>query len=133
MRSRTDADLPGRCPRCWLLTARCFCGELPRLRTDTRIVVVRHALETIKTSNTARLAGLVLENVEVVDYGVPGMPFEHEGLGLQGAWLLYPGSAVPLPALRPGVRSRTPTPGASATNNGSSRCTGSTSPPIIMQ
>ena len=39
MRSRTPADLAGRCPRCYLPTRLCLCPQVPRLDTRTEFGV----------------------------------------------------------------------------------------------
>ncbi|RMH44896.1 MAG: DTW domain-containing protein [Deltaproteobacteria bacterium] len=58
-----------RCPRCYLPAQRCICSDIPRVATRTRVVVIRHALERHKPSNTGRLVAYALENSELVDYG----------------------------------------------------------------
>lgn len=90
MRSRTTPDLPGRCRRCWVLTAQCICASVPTLATRTRIVVIRHWKEQWKTTNTARLAALALPGLEIVDYGAPGHPINIENLNLKTPWILFP-------------------------------------------
>ncbi len=49
----------------------CFCTEIFDLPTRVRVVVIRHASEINKTSNTGRLVGLALSSCVVVDHGVP--------------------------------------------------------------
>jgi DTW domain-containing protein YfiP len=90
VRSRTAPDGGGRCPHCALHLGACACALLPRLPTRTRFVVVRHAREAHKSSNTARWAALLLPRCEIV--GWSGRPDAKELLGLGGAgdWLLFP-------------------------------------------
>jgi tRNA-uridine aminocarboxypropyltransferase len=65
----------------------CLCASLPRVRTRTRFVILRHVAERAKASNTARLAGLALENVEIREHGAG----EAAAAELDaGSWLLYP-------------------------------------------
>jgi DTW domain-containing protein len=45
-----------RCQRCGLPKRLCLCAELPTLDVRTRIVLVMHRREPLKSSNTARLA-----------------------------------------------------------------------------
>jgi len=40
----------------------CFCAEIPRLETRTRVSVLVHAKELKRTTNTGRLATLALKN-----------------------------------------------------------------------
>lgn len=96
MRSRTTPDLPGRCPRCWVRQPGCVCAVVPTLRTRTRLVVIRHSKEQWKTTNTARLAALALPDLEIVEYGAPGKPFDIESLKLETPWILFP-DASPAP------------------------------------
>lgn len=79
-----------RCPRCRVIPERCLCAELPRLSTRTQILILRHAAERKKPSNTARIAQLCLEACRVVDYGLPGRGFSEPGLAEPASWLLYP-------------------------------------------
>ena len=65
-----------RCPRCRLLPELCLCADIPTLATRTRIVVVRHASEVSRTSNTGHLAVAALSNSLLVDYGLPGRPLD---------------------------------------------------------
>jgi DTW domain-containing protein YfiP len=87
----TAPDLKGRCPRCWLRTPLCLCDALGRASTRTRFVIVRHALEALKSTNSARIAALMLPAVEVVTWGNPGAPFDATKLAVDDAALLYPG------------------------------------------
>ena len=91
MRSRTPRDFAGVCSRCFLKESMCLCSELPRLESLTEIVIVRHAGEEWLTSNTGRLAALMLPNARIVKYG-GGESFDESPLTREGTWLLYPGS-----------------------------------------
>jgi len=90
MRSRTAPDFVNRCRRCYLHHAHCLCAEVPRLANRTRIVLVRHVLEALKTTNTGRIALLALPNSLLLDYGGP-QPLDYAPLREPGSWLLYPG------------------------------------------
>jgi len=81
----------GRCARCLLVD--CVCAEIPRIATRTRIVIVRHAAETFRSSNTGRLAHLALPNSELVDHARAGEPFDPDWRPGPGAWLLFPEGA----------------------------------------
>jgi DTW domain-containing protein len=99
MRSRTPEDFRGMCPRCYLKTAHCICGWLPRVTTRTEILIIRHVTEEQVMSNTGRLANLILSNCRIIDFGV-GDSFDDSGIAEPGTWLLYPGPnpSVPRPA-----------------------------------
>jgi len=96
MRSHTPRDLHGLCARCFLKAQWCLCSSLPRLRTNTEVVVVRHVSEEWLTSNTARLATLMLGNLRILPYG-GGEPFDARPLVGENTLLLTPdASALPL-------------------------------------
>jgi DTW domain-containing protein len=90
MRSRTPRDYSGICARCFLKESLCLCAALPRLAPVTEIVIIRHVTEDWLTSNTGRLASLMLPNAQIVRYG-GGEPFDDSLIRSDGTWLLYPG------------------------------------------
>jgi len=49
-----------RCAGCGLPTSRCLCAALPRLDVRTRVVVVMHRIEALRSTNTGRLAAAML-------------------------------------------------------------------------
>lgn len=66
-----------------------MCGEIGPIRTRTRVVILRHADERHRSSNTGRIAAMALEGAELVDYGAP------PGLDLApGTWLAWPDGPV---------------------------------------
>jgi len=74
-----------------------LCAEIPRVETRTRFVVVRHAAERWKPSNSAHYAALALPGCEVHDYGVEDAPFDEARLaapardaGAGDTWVLFP-------------------------------------------
>jgi len=79
-----------RCPRCMLQSRCCLCGEIPRVETRTRVVIVRHAAEIHKASNSGRLAAQALINSVLLDYGVRDNPFDDRELSEDDTWLLFP-------------------------------------------
>lgn len=102
MRSRTADDLGGRCPHCYLPpTPTCLCDELPQLAPRLELVIVRHALERKKSSNSARWAALALPGTRVESYGALDAPLQPEALVGPGTWVLYPHGAPTLPPAEP--------------------------------
>jgi len=98
MRSRTEASLPGRCPRCWVLVRHCVCAELPRVDNTTQVVILRHETEAQKSTGTARIAELVLRRVRVVPHSIDRVQLLPM---LENCWLLYPGGPSKPAALPP--------------------------------
>jgi DTW domain-containing protein YfiP len=81
-----------RCPRCLLHEELCLCTEIPRLETRTRVVLVMHAQESYKPTNTGRLAHLCLPNSEIRYRGLrDGTPLSLDGLMDKGhdTWMLH--------------------------------------------
>jgi DTW domain-containing protein YfiP len=76
---------------------------IPRVETETRIVIVRHVAERFKSSNTAHFARLAMPACELLEYGVPGAPFDETALPTDdGTFLLYPDDhAQPASGVRP--------------------------------
>ena len=93
-----------RCPRCLFQRNECLCTEARPIETRARIVIVRHAAELLKTTNSARWAGLCLQNFELHDYALEGAPLNEALLAGGDAWLLFPGSEVTAPPERPPAR-----------------------------
>jgi tRNA-uridine aminocarboxypropyltransferase len=104
-----DADLvrptTRRCPRCRFPEAICLCPEVPVLRTRLRFVVLRHASERERLSNTARWGALAIPGTEILEHGLPVTPIEYPALTTPGAVLLFPAAAAtPSPtAVRPSL------------------------------
>lgn len=100
MRSCAPRDLSGVCPRCFLRVDLCLCSELTCIRSNIQIVIVRHFREERLSSNTGRLAALMLSNVCIVPYG-GGEPFDEEPLRGDDTWLLFPDAKSTAPCGRP--------------------------------
>jgi len=63
-------------------------------------VIVRHVREERLTSNTGRLAALLLSNVRIVPYG-GDEPFDEGPLRGDDTWLLFPDAKPAVPPGRP--------------------------------
>jgi DTW domain-containing protein YfiP len=79
-----------RCPRCGV--GPCLCDRIPRIETRTRFVILRHAWELDKGSNTGRIAHLALPNSVVYDIGLKDQPFDPAWIP-DGSALLFPDPA----------------------------------------
>jgi tRNA-uridine aminocarboxypropyltransferase len=92
---------PERCARCLFPPGFCLCPEVPRLEAPFRLVLVRHASERERLSNTARWAALAL-GAEIVEHGLPGPPLDDAPLRAARARVLFPSphpeDASPSPA-----------------------------------
>jgi DTW domain-containing protein YfiP len=103
MRSYTESDLPGRCRRCWVRQEFCLCQDFAPVPTRTEVLIVRHLREALKSTGTARIAGLALPHSRLIEYADKPEPVT-EALGsLEGACLLFPtDTPAPWPELPPG-------------------------------
>ena len=67
---------------------------MPRIAARTQILLVRHAAERFKTSNTGRLAVAAIAGAQMMDYATegsaPGMPALAGAANDGRTWLLYP-------------------------------------------
>jgi DTW domain-containing protein YfiP len=100
-RSRVP-DLSRRCPRCLFRPDDCLCPEIPRLSCPVEFLVLRHASEIRRTTNSGRWAALAL-GADPVDYGrAGGSPVDPALLSAPGTWVLFPSpSPTPRGAVRP--------------------------------
>lgn len=91
MRSR---KLP-RCGGCWLPPPLCLCAELPVIGTRTRLALLVHHVETIKSTNTGRLLARMLTGTSVRVLGAPDRA-PHAPLPAGRTLLLFPEESAPV-------------------------------------
>jgi DTW domain-containing protein YfiP len=65
------------------------------VENSTEVVFVRHHWEAFKSTNTARIALLVLARARLVEYGFDPRPANAALAELENACLLYPGAQEP--------------------------------------
>lgn len=96
MRSFTPPGAPGRCQRCYVLADYCICALVGSGHTSQpQILIVRHHWEAFKSTGTARLAQLALENARIIDMAAENPePVRAQLAALHDAWLLYPGGTT---------------------------------------
>jgi DTW domain-containing protein YfiP len=97
-----------RCADCRLHRSLCICALLPRLETQTRLLLIVHQLEATKPTNTGLLAARCLPNSAVVfrgraPDGSEGDPVDQAVRQAAQPLMLFPHpSATPLDAWRGG-------------------------------
>ena len=91
MRSHTDLEHTGRCPRCWVRDGWCICGHVTPAPTQTQIIIVRHQYEAWRSSGTARIAELAMPHCRLVQANPPYERIDQSISDLGAAWLLFPG------------------------------------------
>lgn len=94
-----------RCARCRMHMSLCVCALIPRIETQTRVVLVIHRAEERKPTNTGRLATECLVNSEVVVRGHQAAASEPLVFapGSQPVLLFPAEDAVPLAELAPSL------------------------------
>lgn len=103
MRRTRVPDLSLRCPGCLFRPEDCLCAEIPRLASPVELVLLRHASEIGRSTNSGRWAARAL-GARILDYGRAGTAAVDEApLSAPGSWVLFP-SAGPTP--RGGERPR---------------------------
>ncbi|MBI5067627.1 MAG: DTW domain-containing protein [Deltaproteobacteria bacterium] len=85
-----------RCPGCLFRPEDCLCAEIPRLTPPVPFLILRHASEIRRTTNSGRWAATALA-APVLDYGRAGTEALDEApLSVPGTWVLFP-SPEPTP------------------------------------
>lgn len=87
-----ETPVRDRCAKCRMLPGLCLCALIPSLPLRTRLVLLMHAREDQKPTNSGRLAHLCLPNSEVRFRGLQdGPPLSLEGLVDEEyeSWMLY--------------------------------------------
>lgn len=81
-----------RCPRCEIRRPLCFCGFIPEIALQTRVVILMHTLEQVLPTNTAKLVYKSLTNCEIKIHGRKDERLSAETLHKPGRvpLLLYP-------------------------------------------
>lgn len=93
MRRTRVPDLSRRCPACLFRPENCLCPEIPRLVAPVEFVLLRHASEIRRSTNSGRWAALAL-SAAVIDYGREGSTApDLAALAGPGTWVLFPSPA----------------------------------------
>ncbi len=69
-----------RCRVCGLHRSICVCPLLPRVDVPCRLLLVQHAVEIDRPTNTGRLAAHMWPNSRILPYGLRGVPFDEAPL-----------------------------------------------------
>ncbi len=87
-----------RCRRCRMHADLCICRSIPHYPLSTRLVLVMHHREQIKTTATGPLALEALPNSELRIHGYQDRPLDFSDLNSpeRRTILLYPGDDVPV-------------------------------------
>jgi DTW domain-containing protein YfiP len=93
-----------RCARCLFPPEACLCPVVPRIAPPFRFVIVRHASEVSRLTNTARWAALALAGTEVIDHGLPAPPLDLSALEAPGTVVLFPSPHPGPPPAAPPAR-----------------------------
>ncbi len=88
----TESAPPTSCTGCRLRREECVCGQAPRLCISTRLIVIIHAKEWRRTTNTGHFARLAIKDAEVRLHGSPRRKVSSAGIAAAASTLvLFPG------------------------------------------
>ncbi len=81
------------------MQTHCLCPFVPKVPNRTHVHILRHHHEALKTTNTARIAALALERVQITEWK-PRTPPDVDALFADGGqpWVLYPNGTSVDPA-----------------------------------
>ena len=71
-----------RCPNCRINMSLCFCDQILKHDTQTKVSIIMHHREEHLTSNTAKLAIMTLHRAVIYPRGLPEAPFSIDQLNL---------------------------------------------------
>jgi DTW domain-containing protein YfiP len=96
---RRVPDLSRRCPGCYFPPDRCLCREATRAENRTRVFILRHWNERVRTTNSGRWAALSLSHCEIVEHATPDAPLDFGRIPVERAAVLFPspGGGIPSP------------------------------------
>ena len=99
MTRRRVPDLSRRCPGCFFPPDRCLCREATCVENRTRVFILRHWNERVRTTNSGRWAALSLSRCEIVEHAAPDAPLDFGRIPLERTAVLFPspGGGVPFP------------------------------------
>lgn len=66
----------GRCHQCYMRLEKCICSLIPSIDNRTLVSVIMHHRESYKTTNTARLACMALNNSRIFLRGLKNEPLD---------------------------------------------------------
>ncbi len=90
-----------RCAACWLPPRLCLCDRLPVVPCGFRLTIIRHVKESLRSSNTARIAALCIPGARILEFGDPARPLPADLLAGPGAAALFPPEPGGPPLPRP--------------------------------
>jgi DTW domain-containing protein YfiP len=90
--SKRRETIERRCPKCSINKAMCFCDSLTKVETLNRVSLIFHVKEYFLTSNTGKIANLVLSNSTSAIRGLKDEPISEDYTlgGKYTPYYLYP-------------------------------------------
>jgi DTW domain-containing protein YfiP len=80
VRQRGQRKTQDPCPTCFLHKDLCICAQIPHLDLKTKLILIIHAKELKRTTNTGRLATHALVNSELLVRGLDHAPLDLSSL-----------------------------------------------------
>jgi DTW domain-containing protein len=79
----------GRCPQCYMRQELCICSAIPKINNQCYLTVLMHQRESYKTTNTARIACMALEQSQILLRGIKDQPLDLSFLSALKSQPLY--------------------------------------------
>lgn len=79
-RNYSDPSTLEKCPECKLFKSICICGDIVKFDLKTRITLLTHVKEVKKSTNTGKIAHLMLTNCVMPVLGLMDRPLERSDL-----------------------------------------------------
>jgi len=73
-----------KCPKCMLFTNICICNKIKIFDLKMRVTMMMHIKEINRSTNTGKLAKLMLSKSSIVPVGAPDIPAKREDIVLPG-------------------------------------------------
>lgn len=91
MSTRRPSDsISRRCPDCKIVKGLCFCSDRINIDTKTQVIFLMHHREKHLTTNTATMAQKILNNSELLMYGLKDQPLKIDFKSDIKYFFLYP-------------------------------------------
>ena len=73
-----------KCPVCRLFKSICICGDIKKFDLKTRVTLLMHVKEVDRSTNTGKIAELMLTNSKTVIVGAPDGELEQKDIIMDG-------------------------------------------------
>ena len=79
-----------RCAKCGFRLKWCICGEIKKTSNSTDVILITHARDLKKPSNTGKIISACFDNCETIRYGEIGKALDVNSFVDRNTLILYP-------------------------------------------